>query len=73
MADPPICSKCDNAHWPFHGCPQPEQQPPGEVVWPAPPEGFREARFGEQNMLDDSLAELGFGAPATFGWGRKRS
>lgn len=74
---PPTCSKCGNAHWPFNGCPGSEPTAPAVAAWPEePPEGLRHPRgFGqpEANSLDASLAKLGFGgAPATIGYTRPR-
>lgn len=78
MADPPICSKCSNAHWLFNPCPpaRPEPTPAAVSAWPEePPEGLRRPRgFGQpESEFDASLAELGFGgAPATIGYTRPR-
>jgi hypothetical protein len=76
MADPPICKRCDQAHWPFNACPRPEPTAPAVSAWPEePPEGLhRPAGFGQpESMLDASLGELGFGgAPATIGYTRPR-
>jgi len=58
----PTCRKCGTEHWPFHGCPTPEAQPPGEVIY-RDREGYHDVAFGESNMLERSLARAGFGAP----------